>query len=208
MQREGWPCHRAPPLLLTPVKGQGWRSEAVPPFFLPPHLPGPRKEGWGLFGPVARPTHAIIADCLAVAMVMASMQGCGAAWHLSHGHAAHTPPPLHPTAHPAAPGCQAGLAPHPLHPAWDRGVRPGAPHLGTPASGSLGSLTAGVPWEMSLQTGHVTLHPALGSPQGSGKGGECTGQWVHRVGSMWDIGCPQSSGCIMWWVHGVVGAQW
>lgn len=43
-----------------------------------PHLVAPQKKGWGLFGPVARPTHTIITDCLAVAMEMASTQRCGA----------------------------------------------------------------------------------------------------------------------------------
>lgn len=52
-------------------------------------------RGWGLFGPVARPTRgAITADCLPVAMAMVSTQGCGAMWRLSHGHVA--PPPTVP----------------------------------------------------------------------------------------------------------------
>lgn len=50
-------------------------------------------RGWGLFGPVARPTRgAITADCLVVAMAMVSTQGCGAMWRLSHGHVAPPPP--------------------------------------------------------------------------------------------------------------------
>lgn len=95
-------------------------------FFSPPcSPPAPRKEGWGLFGPVAGPTCAIIADCLAVAMAMASTQRCGAAWCLSHGHAEH--PPLHPT---APQHRHTGHTPHctPLHTNTDMlNMRPTAP---------------------------------------------------------------------------------
>lgn len=49
-------------------------------------------------------------------MAMASTQGCGAAWCLSHGHAEH--PPLHPT---APQHRHTGHTPHctPLHPTTD-----------------------------------------------------------------------------------------
>lgn len=51
---------------------------------------------------------------------------------------------------------------------------------------------------MSPQTGHVTLHPVLGSLRDSGKGGGCTGQRVHGVGGAWGHGCTGR------WVHGAV----
>ncbi|XP_057263821.1 uncharacterized protein LOC130598422 [Pezoporus wallicus] len=102
MQRAALPS--CTPTAADPNKGPRVATGGCTPLFSPsPPLPAPRKDGWGLFGPVARPTHAITADCLTVAMAMASTQGCGAAWRLSHGHAARPPAaprctPLHPTA--------------------------------------------------------------------------------------------------------------
>lgn len=52
---EGSPATVPPPLLLIPVKGQGWRPAASPPLFLSPLLPaGPPKGGMGFIWPRCR----------------------------------------------------------------------------------------------------------------------------------------------------------
>lgn len=103
-------CH-AWILLLTPKRVWGCVGGNSPVLFLWTS----RKEGmgfiwrgWGLFGPVARPTRgAITADCLPVAMAMVSTQGCGAMWRLSHGHVA-PPPPCPPGWHCSPPDTRVG----------------------------------------------------------------------------------------------------
>lgn len=74
---EGSPATEHPHFCWPQYRARGGDC-TLRPCILPPSSPAPQKKGWGLFGPVARPTHAIIADCLAVAMEMASTQKCGA----------------------------------------------------------------------------------------------------------------------------------
>lgn len=82
-----------------------------------------------------------------------------------------------------------------------RGVPLSSPSPGSPTLGSPGSVTAGVLWEMSPQTRHVTPYMGLGSAGGSGKGGGLTGRWVRRVGVV------QGGRCTGWCMHRAVGAR-
>lgn len=98
-------------LLLTPKRVWGRVGGNSPTLFLwtsQKEGMGFIWRGWGLFGPVARPTRgAITADCLPVAMAMVSTQGCGAMWRLSHGHVA-PPPPCPPGWHCSPPDTRVG----------------------------------------------------------------------------------------------------
>lgn len=139
------------PTAADPSKDPRVATGSCTPLFPPsPPPPAPRKEGWGLFGPVARPTHAITTDCLTVAMAMASTQGCGAAWRLSHGHAAQPP---------AAPHCTSAAVPRheaarpgwpwtPSNAVWGREVQPGVPHPVFPPPEAKGPQ----PWQIHLSS--------------------------------------------------------
>lgn len=82
----------------------------------------------------------------------------------------------------------------------DECPQPWHPHLRQP------EWAPGVLWEMSPQTGHVTPRTAVGSPQGSGRGGGCMEQWVCGAGGVHGVVSAQGGGCMGQWVHRVGGA--
>lgn len=112
--------------------------------------------------------------------------------------------PLHPTMRPPALSCRAGLAPHPIHPGWGRGVQPGVPHPMSPLPRQRG--TAGCPLTQGRRVQPGV--PSPGSPT-SGSPGSLTAGNVTP-----DRPCHPAHGCGLstgqwegWWVHRAVGAR-